>query len=79
MAHPTVLADLLARYETLRALDAAERTPRSRQRLEDVSYTLCVSTGTREVSAALAEARRQLSGTQASEARSGSSVLPAGR
>lgn len=59
MAHPAVLEELLRRYEELRAHDAAGR-PEARRRLEDVSYTLCVSTGTRDVASALRVAREQL-------------------
>ncbi len=59
MAHPTVLRTLLERYETLR--DTAERGdgagPRLERELQDTAYTLCVSTGTREITAALAAAR----------------------
>ncbi|MEU9292222.1 DUF5133 domain-containing protein [Streptomyces sp. NPDC048266] len=62
MAHPTVLRDLVERYETLlRAEDGSDRA----RRLEDVTYTLCVTTGTRDIDAALAAARRQLSRTSA--------------
>ncbi|MEV5597212.1 DUF5133 domain-containing protein [Streptomyces sp. NPDC052496] len=60
MAHPAILRDLVEQYETLRALHAEQGTPASRQRLEDVSYTLCISTGTRRTEDALAVARRQL-------------------
>lgn len=59
MAHPTVLRNLVDRYETLTA--EAETTksvdPRVRQQLQDTAYTLCVSTGTREIIPALAAAR----------------------
>ena len=49
MAHPTVLADLLEQYETLRARhDRQENDTQLLHRLNDVSYTLCVATGTRE-------------------------------
>lgn len=65
MAHPTVLADLLQRYEALRARHAQEGGAQLLQRLNDVSYTLCVATGTRDVAAALTAARRRLSGTRA--------------
>ncbi|MFI0264127.1 DUF5133 domain-containing protein [Streptomyces sp. NPDC017056] len=60
MAHPAILRNLVEQYETLRVLDAEQGTHTSRQRLEDVSYTLCVSTGTRQVADALAVAKRQL-------------------
>ena len=56
---PTFLAHLVARYETLHA---EERSPEVRRSLDDVSYTLCVSTGTRDIDSALTTARRQLPG-----------------
>ncbi|WNI14528.1 DUF5133 domain-containing protein [Actinacidiphila sp. ITFR-21] len=74
MAHPTVLRTLVDRYEALRAL--ADRTviggtdggeeggggvdPRVEQQLQDTVYTLCVSTGTREIGPALAAARAHI-------------------
>ncbi|MET9801580.1 DUF5133 domain-containing protein [Streptomyces sp. NPDC006368] len=68
MPHPAVLADLVERYETLRALHAEKATdPETRQRLDDVAYTLCVATGTRDVRSALAAARRQLDRTKPSD------------
>lgn len=51
-AHSVVLQNLLERYETLRALHAEKSTKEARQRVEDVAYTLCVSTGTRRIGAA---------------------------
>ncbi|BBA95877.1 hypothetical protein RVR_916 [Actinacidiphila reveromycinica] len=70
MAHPTVLRNLVERYEALRAavdrgnVDGSERAegvdPLTRQQLQDTMYTLCVSTGTREIGAALAAAHRHL-------------------
>ncbi|WP_335976233.1 MULTISPECIES: DUF5133 domain-containing protein [Streptomycetaceae] len=70
MAHPTVLRNLVERYETLRAVvdegraDGSDRAegvdPLVRQQLQDTTYTLCVSTGTREIGAALAAARRHI-------------------
>ncbi|MFE2296265.1 DUF5133 domain-containing protein [Streptomyces sp. NPDC059452] len=59
MAHPAVLEELLRRYEELRAQDG-EGADGVARGLEDVSYTLCVSTGTREIAAALVVAREQL-------------------
>jgi hypothetical protein len=64
MAHPTVLADLLERYETLRARHDQEDNAQLLHQLSDVSYTLCVATGTRDIAAALTVARRQLLGTR---------------
>jgi hypothetical protein len=70
MAHPTVLRTLVERYETLRALTDEQHTngsddhgitdPRIGQQLLDTVYTLCVSTGTREITAALAAAREHI-------------------
>ncbi|MDX3374613.1 DUF5133 domain-containing protein [Streptomyces sp. ME02-6991-2A] len=59
MAHPAVLEELLRRYEELRARYGAGDKGLARG-LEDVSYTLCVSTGTRDIAAALVAAREQL-------------------
>ncbi|MFC8956612.1 DUF5133 domain-containing protein [Streptomyces sp. NPDC057101] len=62
MAHPTVLKNLVERYETLLLLHDEDGSSEARRRMEDVTYTLCVSTGTRDIDTALATARRQLSG-----------------
>ncbi|MEU0382158.1 DUF5133 domain-containing protein [Streptomyces cyaneofuscatus] len=60
MAHPLVLKNLIEQYETLQILHAEDGSFEARQRLEDIAYTLCVSTGTRDIDAALTTARRQL-------------------
>ncbi|MFF3754720.1 DUF5133 domain-containing protein [Streptomyces sp. NPDC002018] len=60
MAHPTILRSLVEQYETLEVLRAEQGSPETRRRLEDVTYTLCVSTGTRTIEDALAVARTQL-------------------
>jgi hypothetical protein len=70
MAHPTVLRNLVDRYEALRAAvdsgraDGSDRVdgadPLVRQQLQDTVYTLCVSTGTREITAALSAARAHI-------------------
>ncbi|MDT3399361.1 DUF5133 domain-containing protein, partial [Streptomyces sp. B1866] len=75
MAHPAVLRSLIERYEALQAAPAGEQT---RQRLADVSYTLCVSTGTRTVEAALAAARRRLAETGAGGPAVAATSAPAG-
>lgn len=62
MAHPTTLRTLVEKYETLRRLYAEQGGPETLRRLDDVAYTLCVSTGTRTVPAALAAAAEQLAG-----------------
>ncbi len=62
MAHPAVLARLVEEYEMVAELHAADRDRHEpvRQRMEDVVYTLCVSTGTRDIESALAAARERL-------------------
>lgn len=62
MPHPETLRELVAEYEALAAEEAAGGTGRPSRRAQDLAYTLCVSTGTREVRQALAAARRQLVG-----------------
>ncbi|MET9880315.1 DUF5133 domain-containing protein [Actinacidiphila glaucinigra] len=62
MAHPAVLNDLVDRYQTLRLLNAED--PEVRRRLDDVSYTLCVATGTSDIDAALIAARLHLPGAR---------------
>ncbi|MFI8962739.1 DUF5133 domain-containing protein [Streptomyces sp. NPDC053493] len=64
MAHPAVLRNLIEQYETLTALGAENGGPEVRRRLDDLAYTLCVSTGTRDVDAALIAARHQLPGAR---------------
>ncbi|WP_030671343.1 DUF5133 domain-containing protein [Streptomyces sp. NRRL B-1347] len=64
MAHPAILRNLVEQYETLRILHAQDGRPQVRQRMDDVAYTLCVSTGTRDVDAALIAARHQLPGAR---------------
>ncbi|MFC8537477.1 DUF5133 domain-containing protein [Streptomyces sp. NPDC057249] len=65
MAHPAVLRDLIENYEALVAVGAAEAdSAEVRRRLDDVAYTLCVCTGTRDVDAAVVAARHQLPGAR---------------
>ncbi|CAM5353410.1 DUF5133 domain-containing protein [Streptomyces pharetrae] len=64
MAHPAVLRNLVEQYETLRALHAENGSREARQRLDDVTYTLCVSTGTRDIDSALTAARHRLNGVR---------------
>ncbi|MGW2782725.1 DUF5133 domain-containing protein [Streptomyces populi] len=64
MAHPAVLARLIEQYETLRILQAEKGGPEVRRRMDDIAYTLCVSTGTRDIDTALIAARHQLPGAR---------------
>jgi hypothetical protein len=54
------LSELVSRYIALGSAHSGPETARAR---EDAAYTLCVLTGTRDVGAALAEARRLLAST----------------
>ena len=64
MAHPAVLKDVIEQYDTLRALHAENGSAAARRRMDDIAYTLCVSTGTRDVDVALIAARHQLPGAR---------------
>lgn len=64
MAHPAVLSNLVEQYDTLRILHAEDGSAEVRQRMDDIAYTLCVSTGTRDIDAALVAARHQLPGAR---------------
>ncbi|MGW2346932.1 DUF5133 domain-containing protein [Streptomyces sp. NPDC001661] len=60
LTDPTVLRDLVEQYGRLEELTTQGGTPEDIRDFEDVSYTLCVSTGTRDVKSALKAARKQL-------------------
>lgn len=64
MAHPAVLRNLIEQYDTLRILHAENADAEVRQRMDDITYTLCVATGTRDIDAALVAARHQLPGAR---------------
>lgn len=64
LAHPAVLQDLIEQYESLTALQAHEGSAEAVRRLDDVEYTLCVATGTRDIHMALIAARHRLSGAR---------------
>ncbi|MEU6812808.1 DUF5133 domain-containing protein [Streptomyces sp. NPDC046831] len=61
MPHPDVLRKLVAEYHAALTEEPASAAGVPGRRAQDLAYTLCVSTGTREVGAALREARRMLS------------------
>ncbi|MFJ2738750.1 DUF5133 domain-containing protein [Streptomyces sp. NPDC087440] len=60
---PKVLRTLLTRYAENRFAHAQNPTPESRQALDDVTYTLCVTTSTKSIEAALASADALLART----------------
>lgn len=64
--HPAELRRLVDEYEAVSATEAADAAGPS-PRARDLAYTLCVSTGTRDVRAALEAARRWLSTAHAEE------------
>lgn len=64
MAHPAVLKNLVEQYETLRLLHGEDAGEQVRRRMDDLAYTLCVSTGTRDIDTALVAARHRLPGAR---------------
>lgn len=60
MAHPAILRNLVEQYRTLHVQHAEQESFETRRQLEDVTYTLCVSTGTYTADAALNAAEEQL-------------------
>ncbi|MEU5211507.1 DUF5133 domain-containing protein [Streptomyces sp. NPDC020742] len=64
MAHPAVLQGLVQEYRTLEALQAERGGTEVRRRMDDLAYTLCTSTGTRDVQAALIAACHHLPGAR---------------
>ncbi|MFJ9038809.1 DUF5133 domain-containing protein [Streptomyces sp. NPDC102406] len=58
--HPQMLRALLSRYAKARLQLVEDDTVANRRLLEDVAYTLCVTTATREIKDALAAAERLL-------------------
>lgn len=64
MAHPALLPKLVEQYEALRALNVEDGSPALQQRIEDVAYTLCISTSTGDVTTALAAAQHRLPGAR---------------
>ncbi|MBZ4323779.1 DUF5133 domain-containing protein [Streptomyces huiliensis] len=61
LAHPAVLRDLVERHTALqRSAAARPADPVIGRQLADVTYTLCVTTGTRDIADALRAARRRL-------------------
>ncbi|MEU7426292.1 DUF5133 domain-containing protein [Streptomyces sp. NPDC040750] len=64
MADPAVLRNLIEQYDALRSLHAENGGAQIRRRMDDIVYTLCASTGTRDIDAALIAARQQLTGAR---------------
>ncbi|MGW7411055.1 DUF5133 domain-containing protein [Streptomyces sp. NPDC054863] len=60
---PKVLRTLLTRYAETRFAHAQNPTPETRRDLDDVTYTLCVTTSTSGIEAALAAADALLART----------------
>ncbi|MDQ1042834.1 DUF5133 domain-containing protein [Streptomyces sp. V4I2] len=58
--HPEFLRRLVEQYESLRAEETARGPDAPSPRSLDLAYTLCVSTGTRDVRLALDTAHRLL-------------------
>ncbi|MGW2386941.1 DUF5133 domain-containing protein [Streptomyces sp. NPDC001658] len=64
---PGFLRELVEAYEALAAEEAAAGRTEPSPRARDLAYTLCVSTGTRDVRPALETARRLLAAAQEGE------------
>ncbi|MBC2876558.1 MULTISPECIES: DUF5133 domain-containing protein [Streptomyces] len=77
LAHPAVLRDLVERHTALqRSATARPADPAIGRQLADVSYTLCVTTGTRDIADALRAARRRLTDAVDAVTGSGAGVAP---
>ncbi|MCK8437724.1 DUF5133 domain-containing protein [Streptomyces sp. D2-8] len=63
--HPAVLRRLVDEYEALAAAGAARGPAELNPRARDLAYTLCVSTGTRDVKRALEAAHQWLAAAPA--------------
>ncbi|MEU8931720.1 DUF5133 domain-containing protein [Streptomyces sp. NPDC048409] len=63
MPHPATLRSLLDAYESIVSAETSPDDTASQTRLQDLAYTLCVSTGTRDVARALQVARGYLDAT----------------
>ncbi|MGW7610260.1 DUF5133 domain-containing protein [Streptomyces sp. NPDC054766] len=60
MPLPATLRSLVTEYETLLAEELRAKTAPGSRRLRDLAYTLCVSTGTRDIADAIEAARSYL-------------------
>ncbi|GAB7035306.1 DUF5133 domain-containing protein [Streptomyces sp. NPDC021749] len=70
LAHPAALQGLTDEYRTLELLHADRGSEEMRQRMDDLAYTaytLCTSTGTRDVDAALIAATHRLPGARVTD------------
>lgn len=69
MAHPAVLRGLIEEYQAAALRHSEGGGEQARQRMEDAAYTLCVTTGTRDIEAALSAAHHQLTTTTSPDER----------
>ncbi|MFD8545479.1 DUF5133 domain-containing protein [Streptomyces sp. NPDC059649] len=67
LAHPAVMQGLTDEYRTLELLHADRGSEEVRQRMDDLAYTLCISTGTCDVDAALIAATHHLPGARVTD------------
>lgn len=67
MAHPAVLRKLIEQYDTLHILQGESGDAEAQQRMDDIAYTLCVSTGTRDIDSACLASRHQLPGARSQD------------
>lgn len=64
LAHPVVLWGLVREYEALKVLHGEDGNTETRQRMDELAHSLCLSTGTQDVDAALIAARYRLPGAR---------------
>ncbi|MFD0308130.1 DUF5133 domain-containing protein [Streptomyces sp. NPDC127119] len=64
MPDPGTLRKLVGEYEALVARQAGSGAVKADRRAQDLAYTLCVSTGTRDVNLALRKARSHIAAAQ---------------
>ncbi|MDR6978902.1 hypothetical protein J2X68_005636 [Streptomyces sp. 3330] len=68
MPHPAVLRRLVDEYEALTRSGSPEAQPQEQAQARDLAYTLCVSTGTRDVRHALETAHQWLEAASSADA-----------
>ncbi|MET9903066.1 DUF5133 domain-containing protein [Streptomyces sp. NPDC006446] len=78
MPLPATLSQLVTAYETLLAEETPDEATPPSQRLRDLAYTLCVSTGTREIADALDTARSYLAKAAVAPASSSAAAMRPG-
>ena len=77
--HPAMLRKLVHNFETLRNRYATDPTAENRRQMNDAAYTVCVTTGTRDIDTALIIAHRLLASAAGSAAADSSASVTSAR